>query len=102
VVFRVGARDAEVLAQEFAPEVSPTDLVSLPNRQAYVKLLVDGTTSRPFSATMFPPPVSHSSPVEEIIAESRRRYCRPVAEVEQELWRPWQGPPSGHQQQLDL
>jgi hypothetical protein len=102
VVFRVGARDAGMLAQEFAPEFSPTDLVSLPNRQAYLKLLVDGTTTRPFSATMLPPPVSHHSLREEIIAASRRRYCRPVREVEQELWRPWQGPPSGHQQRLDL
>jgi hypothetical protein len=102
VVFRVGARDAGMLAQEFAPEVSPTDLVSLPNREAYLQLLVDGTTTRPFSATMLPPPVSHRSLREEIIAASRRRYCRPVAEVERELWRPWQGPPSGHQQRLDL
>jgi Type IV secretion-system coupling protein DNA-binding domain len=102
IVFRVGARDAGMLAQEFALEMSPTDLVSLPNRQAYLKLLVDGTTTRPFSATMLPPPVSHGSPREEIIAASRRRYCRPVVEVEQELWRPWQGPPSGHQQRLDL
>jgi len=102
VVFRLGARDAEMLAQEFAPECSPTDLVSLPNRQAYLKLLVDGTTTRPVSATMLPPPVSHPSPREEVIAASRRCYGRPVAEVEQELWRPWQGPPSGHQQRLDL
>jgi hypothetical protein len=102
VVFRVGARDAGMLAQEFAPEMSPTDLVSLPNRQAYLKLLVEGTTTRPFSATMLPPPVPHHSQRDAIIAASRRRYCRPVAEVEQELWRPWQGPPSGHQQRLDL
>jgi hypothetical protein len=102
VVFRVGARDAGTLAQEFAPEFSPTDLVSLPNPQAYLKLLVDGTTTRPFSATMLPLPVSHRSLREEIIAASRRHYCRPVREVEQELWRPWQGPPSGHQQRVDL
>jgi hypothetical protein len=56
VVFRVGARDAGMLAQEFAPEFSPPDLVSLPNHQAYLKLLVDGTTTRSFSATMLPPP----------------------------------------------
>jgi hypothetical protein len=85
VVFRVGARDAGMLAQEFAPEVSPTDLVSLPNREAYLKLLVDGTTTRPFSATMLSPPVPHHSQRDAIIAASRRRYCRPVREVEQEL-----------------
>jgi hypothetical protein len=102
IVFHLGARDAQMLAPEFAPEISPTDLVSLPNRQAYLKLLVDGTTTRPFSATMLPPPVSHRSHREEIIAESRRRYCRPVADVERELWQPWRGEPSGQQQRLGL
>jgi hypothetical protein len=89
IVFRVGARDAGMLAQEFAPEVSPTDLVSLPKREAYLTLLVDGTTTRPCSATMLPPPVSHRSPREAILAASRRRYCRPIRAVEQALGRPW-------------
>jgi hypothetical protein len=102
VVFRVGARDADALSQEFAPEFSALDFVSLPACQAYVKLLVDGTTSRPFSATMLPPPeVSRSCP-EEIIAESRRRYGRPVAEVRREMLRGWQGEPTGTQRRLNL
>jgi hypothetical protein len=56
IVFRVGARDAERLAQEFAPEVSPTDLTSMPNRQAYLKLLVDGTTIRSLASSPLTPP----------------------------------------------
>jgi len=102
VVFRVGARDADALSREFAPEFGALDLVSLPARQAYVKLLVDGTTSRPFSATMLPPLVAQDSRREQIIAESRRRYCRPVAEVTREMLRGWSGQPSGTQQQLSL
>jgi hypothetical protein len=76
--------------------------VNLPNRQAYLKLLVDGTTSRPFSATMLPPPDASRSCRDEIIAESRRRYCRPVATVEQEILRGWQGESTGSQQRLNL
>jgi type IV secretion system coupling TraD/TrwB family protein len=102
VVFRVGARDADALSQEFAPEFGALDLVSLPARHGYVKLLVDGTTSRPFSATMLPPPVAQGSRREQIIAESRRRYSRPVAEVRREMLRGWSGQPSGTQQQLRL
>ncbi len=50
VCFRVGASDAEILAHEFSPEVSLADLVHLPNHHVYVRLMVDGVVSRPFSA----------------------------------------------------
>jgi type IV secretory pathway TraG/TraD family ATPase VirD4 len=50
VAFRVGAADAPLLAREFAPVFGAEDLVSLPNRSIYLKLLVDGVVSRPFSA----------------------------------------------------
>ena len=102
VVFRVGARDADVLSQEFGPEFSALELVSLPARQADLTLLVDGTTSRPLSATMLPPPVAQDSRREQIIAESRRRYGRPVAEVTREMLRGWQAEPTGSQQRLHL
>jgi DNA helicase HerA-like ATPase len=103
MVFRLRARDEEALAREFAPELIPTDLVSLPAHQVYLKLLVDGTTSRPFSALTLPaPPVMLPSQRERIIAESRRRYTRPIAVVEREVLRGWQPEPSGSQQRLDL
>lgn len=50
IAFRVGQADAQILAREFAPEFSALDLVGLPNRSIYVKLMVDGVVSRPFSA----------------------------------------------------
>jgi hypothetical protein len=49
IAFRVGQADAQVLAREFAPEFSVLDLVGLPNHSIYVKLMVDGVISRPFS-----------------------------------------------------
>ena len=54
--FRLGLTDAEFLAKEFYPEFGPGDLVALPNYQAYLKLMIDGVVSRPFSAETVPPP----------------------------------------------
>lgn len=54
ISFRVGPEDAELLAREFAPEIGSLDLMSLPNYEVYVRLMLDGRTSRPFSATTLP------------------------------------------------
>lgn len=50
ISFRVGAEDAPFLAREFQPTFDVEDLINLPNRNAYLKLMIDGTPSRPFSA----------------------------------------------------
>jgi hypothetical protein len=50
IAFRVGVNDAEILAKEFYPEFSVEDLINLPNYHIYLKLMVDGRVSRPFSA----------------------------------------------------
>jgi hypothetical protein len=42
--------DAEILAKEFYPVFAPVDLVSLPNYSIYLRLMVDGKVSEPFSA----------------------------------------------------
>jgi len=55
IAFRVGAADAELLAQEFYPEVALVDLVSLPNHQIYLRLMVNGVPSAPFSGETLPP-----------------------------------------------
>lgn len=55
ISFRVGAHDAPILAREFAPTFSETDLIKLPNYHIYLKLMIDGAPSRPFSAITLPP-----------------------------------------------
>jgi hypothetical protein len=50
ITFRVGAEDAAYLAREFQPTFSVEDLINLPNRYLYLRLMIDGTPSRPFSA----------------------------------------------------
>jgi type IV secretory system conjugative DNA transfer VirD4/TraG family protein len=50
VSFRVGPDDASVLAKEFQPTFDVQDLLNLPNLSIYLKLMIGGTPSQPFSA----------------------------------------------------
>jgi hypothetical protein len=50
ISFRLGVTDAEILAKEFYPEFSVEDLINLPNYSVYLKLMIDGRVSKPFSA----------------------------------------------------
>jgi len=50
IAFRVGLGDADLLAKEFLPEFNAADLVHLPNHHFYIRLMVNGAVSRPFSA----------------------------------------------------
>ena len=54
ISFRVGPEDAALLAREFEPVFLPLDLMNLPNHEIYLKLMIDGTPSRPFSAATLP------------------------------------------------
>ncbi|GIW65291.1 MAG: hypothetical protein KatS3mg093_270 [Candidatus Parcubacteria bacterium] len=87
IVFRIGAKDAEFLEKEFAPEFSPEDMVNLPNYHIYLKMIVDGVSYRPFSATTLPPFKTSSSALtkEKIIENSRKKYGRPKYLVEEEI-----------------
>lgn len=49
IAFRVGLWDAEILEKEFWPEFRAEDLVQLPNHHIYLKLMIKGRVSRPFS-----------------------------------------------------
>jgi hypothetical protein len=50
ISFRVGAEDARYLIQEFHEQFGSIDLLQLPNYRIYIKLMIDGTPSKPFSA----------------------------------------------------
>ena len=88
IIFRVGAEDAQFLEKEFEPEFTAQDLVSLPNYNVYLKLMVDGVTSRPFSAITLPPMSSvdpNNNIKDKIIESSRNLYARSRIEVESEI-----------------
>ncbi len=100
ISFRIGAADAEFLEKEFEPEFMAQDLVNLPNYHVYLKLLVGGVTSRPFSAITLPPFNLDSSPAiaEKIVETSRRIYARPRWAVEEEINR-WSGVMMGKEEE---
>jgi len=54
ISFRVGAVDAPYLAREFNEAFDETDLMRLPNHTVYIKLMIDGVPSLPFSAVTLP------------------------------------------------
>ena len=86
IVFRVGAYDAEVLEKEFFPTFTAEDLVNLGAFQVYLKLMIDGISSPPFSAlTMAPIPMPEISFRHDIMEFSRAEFSRPRKEVEEEI-----------------
>src|SRR3989338_1714603 len=87
ITFRVGARDADFLEEHYAPEILAQDLVNLPNYNIYMKLLVDGVSTRPFSATTLPPIKVEISATrtKELVALSRKNYARSRKEVENDI-----------------
>jgi hypothetical protein len=50
ITFRTGAEDAELLAKQFQPQAGALDIIRLPNRHFYIRLMIDGEPSIPFSA----------------------------------------------------
>lgn len=91
VSFRIGAFDAEFLEAEFMPEFTVNDLVGLGFAQIYLKLMIDGMASRPFSATTLPPiPKTENSYRDTIIKVSRERYSTSRQDVEDKIAR-WSG-----------
>lgn len=86
ITFRVGAYDAEVLEKEFAPTFTAEDLVNLGSYQIYLKLMIDGISSQPFSAVTLPPIAKPEvSFVREIVEHSRKKFAKPKAVVEKNI-----------------
>ena len=90
VCFRVGAADAEFLAKEFAPVFDETDLVNLTKYDIYLRLMIDGVASDPFSATTLEPISGRTGNHEKVINVSRERYAEKRDIVEEKIRR-WTG-----------
>jgi len=87
ISFRIGATDAEYLAKEFYPVFSESDLVSLPRFSMYLKLMIDGATSKPFSADTQALKESTQSFGSEVISASQKKHGSNRDEVENEIFR---------------
>lgn len=85
VSFRVGNDDAEFLAKYFAPVFSAYDLINLDNFNAYIKLTIQGQTSRAFNIKINKPPETNKEKVEKLKQICSSKYARPRNEIEEEL-----------------
>ncbi|MCX6806627.1 MAG: type IV secretion system DNA-binding domain-containing protein [Candidatus Berkelbacteria bacterium] len=86
ITFRIGAHDAEFIVKEFE-EISESDLVNLNNYNAYIKLLIDGVASKPFSLKTIRLSETENKEIGESIKQlSRLRYGRDRTVVEQEIY----------------
>lgn len=55
ITFRLGAQDALFAARELQPTFDVLDLLNLPNRRFYVRLMIDGEPSKAFSGRTLAP-----------------------------------------------
>ena len=62
VVFRVGPESARYLASQFEPILSKEDLMNLGRYCFYIRLMINGVPSPPFSARTFPPAIASKMP----------------------------------------
>lgn len=87
IVFRVGAADAEELVKEFTPTFTEEDLVNLPKYEMYLKLMIDGVASSPFSAAGLPPlrDDEKTGQTDMVINNSRSKYASNREEVEETI-----------------
>ena len=87
VVFRVGAADAEELVKEFTPTFTEEDIVNLPKYEMYLKLMIDGVSSAPFSAKGLPPLTEgeKTGNIQAVIDYSRAHYASDRETVEEKI-----------------
>lgn len=88
--FRIGAADAEFVAKEYEPVFVETDLVNLTKFHIYLKLMIDGVASQPFSAVTLPPTWREEGNREKIIKVSRERFATKRTIVEEKIAK-WSG-----------
>ena len=77
ITFQVGSDDAEHLAEQlgkYPGQITPENLTGLPKYTACVRLLNDGTPSKPFSMQTLPPATNEIDPEKaEIIRRVTQR-----------------------------
>ena len=87
VVFRIGPDDAEYVKSFFEPIFSPQDLVNIDNFNAYVKLLMNDRTTKPFNIQTIRETQGNPALFEQAREYSRMTYGRPRELVEEEIRR---------------
>lgn len=86
MTFRIGVEDAEIMAKEFTPVFNEFDVINIDRFHAYVKLMINGTASRPFNMQTLPPPGAGSAELASAIRHlAKLKNSRPKSQVEAEI-----------------
>jgi DNA helicase HerA-like ATPase len=81
-VFRVDADDAKYLESRFAPTITADDIIKLENRNAYLRLLVNGQPVKPFNIETLPPEKGNPEIVAKLKELSYMRYGKQREEID--------------------
>ncbi len=84
-VFRVGPDDAQALVKQYEPVFTASDLMNIENKNAYVRMLADGSPTQPFSMHTMKPHVSDPAYAQELIEYSLLRHGVPREQVEADI-----------------
>lgn len=82
-VFRVSSDDAQYLEKQFLPTFNASDIMRLENRNAYMKLLADGTPQKPFNMVTLAPDKGNKDIVSAVKELSSLKYGNKREEVEE-------------------
>ncbi len=87
IVLRVGIQDAEFLEKQFQPIFDKSDLINIDNFNAYVKILVNGETTKPFNIQTIPMEKGNRELVDRLKERSREKYGTDRQEVEEAIYK---------------
>jgi len=85
ICFRIGAEDSEFMAKQYEPVFSQQDLINIDNFNAYLKLLIDGQTTKPFNFLTYVSPKGDLKVADMVKEFSRLKYGREKNLVEKEI-----------------
>lgn len=85
ISMRVSNEDAPVLAQQFAPNFSASDIMQMGNRCFISCMMINGEKTQSFSGTTLKLPTAPTDHLDAIIGNSRAQYGHPVAEVSAQI-----------------
>lgn len=91
-VFRVGSEDALFLESQFAPIFKASDIMKIENRNAYMKMLMNGKPVPSFNIETMPPPVGNPEIVEQIKNLSYLRFGKDRNLVDEAIMRKYLPP----------
>ncbi len=83
----VGPEDAPMMAQQFAPVFTEEDMVAMDRHSLYMKMMIEGRISIPFSARSLDLRYERGGYKDEVLRRSRERYGVPRAIVEDKVKR---------------